>query len=333
MSKKDVNLPFDDLNRFKFSSPENTIDYEIAGEKIGSDVLYHLQPGIILRVLNLNSYTLNSIPESITDLGEVSYPGKQLVIAFKLKGNNTLKTNGNTEFQMSEGTLTFAYSDVDLKLTETEDPEKDYLIVMLMLKPEVLLKAPFSFQIEQLPFCLHKVYLDKDLFVKTIMMNDSIFQATNTLLSADSSDCFSRSFLQAKTVELLCLAMRNLAQFESQTELSKLSNKENSMLKSAGELLIEQWRSPPSQDEISRVLGVSKTKLKLGFKAFYGCSMKEFIANIRLNKAQQLIAKGDLNVTQVALEVGYVHSSNFTTAFKNKFGISPKAFQKMSLLR
>jgi AraC-like DNA-binding protein len=61
--------------------------------------------------------------------------------------------------------------------------------------------------------------------------------------------------------------------------------------------------------------------------------MKEFIANIRLNKAQQLISKGDLNVTQVALEVGYVHSSNFTTAFKNKFGISPKTFQKMSLLR
>lgn len=333
MNKKDVNLPFDDLNRFEFSSPENAIDYEVAGENIGSDVLYHLQPGVILRILNLHSYSLDTAAENFSELDEVSYPGKQLVIAFKIKGNNTLKANDIKEFQMNEGSLTFAYSDVDLKLTETVAPEKDYLIVMLMLKPEVLLKAPFSFQIEQLPFCLHKVYLDKSLFVKTMMMNDSIFQATNILLSADSSDCFSRSFLQAKTVELLCLAMRNLVQFESQTELSKLSNKEKCILKNAGELLNEQWNSPPSQDELSKALGVSKTKLKQGFKAFYGCSMKEFIANIRLNKAQQLISKGDLNVTQVALEVGYVHSSNFTTAFKNKFGISPKTFQKMSLLR
>ncbi len=333
MKKKEVNLPFDDLNRFEFSSPENAIDYEVAGKNIGSDVLYHLQPGVILRILNLNSCSLDSISENFSELDAVSYPGKQLVIAFKIKGNNTLKTNDIKEFQMNEGTLTFAYSDVDLKLTETVAPEKDYLIVMLMLKPEVLLKAPFSFQIEQLPFCLHKVYLDKSLFVKTMMMNDSIVQATNILLSADSSDCFSRSFLQAKTVELLCLAMRNLVQFESQTELSKLSNKEKCILKNAGELLNEQWNSPPSQDELSRTLGVSKTKLKQGFKAFYGCSMKEFVANVRLNKAQQLISKGDLNVTQVALEVGYVHSSNFTTAFKNKFGISPKTFQKMSLLR
>lgn len=164
-------------------------------------------------------------------------------------------------------------------------------------------------------------------------MNESVALASNILLTGEPSDDLSNAFIKAKTVELVCLVLRNLRQAESQTQLSLLPNKDRKILERAGVLLAENWCNPPAQDDLAKQLGVNKSKLKQGFKLIHGCTMKEYILNIRLLQAQKLLAQGNLNVTQVALEVGYEYSSNFTSAFKEKFNISPKTFQKMTLLR
>ena len=44
-----------------------------------------------------------------------------------------------------------------------------------------------------------------------------------------------------------------------------------------------------------------------------------------LARARLLLAQGRLSVTQIALDVGYAHAANFSTAFKRRFGMSPSA--------
>ena len=41
--------------------------------------------------------------------------------------------------------------------------------------------------------------------------------------------------------------------------------------------------------------------------------------------AKRMLEGSEESITEIAFEVGYEYSSNFTTAFKRHFGITPKA--------
>ena len=53
--------------------------------------------------------------------------------------------------------------------------------------------------------------------------------------------------------------------------------------------------------------------------------MHEFIRRTKLERARELLSTTDLQIGQVAEDVGYRHHSTFTTAFAEHFGIPPKA--------
>jgi AraC-like DNA-binding protein len=43
-----------------------------------------------------------------------------------------------------------------------------------------------------------------------------------------------------------------------------------------------------------------------------------------MERAMVMIRSGRLPITQIALEVGYDHPANFSTAFRRHFGVAPR---------
>ena len=74
---------------------------------------------------------------------------------------------------------------------------------------------------------------------------------------------------------------------------------------------------------ISQTIGVSKPQLYRKITGLTGRSPNTFIRDIKMKKAMGLLKNNDLNVAQVALEVGYSNPSYFTKCFQGKCGISP----------
>lgn len=74
---------------------------------------------------------------------------------------------------------------------------------------------------------------------------------------------------------------------------------------------------------ISQTIGVSKPQLYRKITGLTGRSPNTFIRDIKMKKAMGLLRNNDLNVSQVALEVGYSNPSYFTKCFQEKYGISP----------
>lgn len=64
------------------------------------------------------------------------------------------------------------------------------------------------------------------------------------------------------------------------------------------------------------------------FKKVTGATPHNYLAAIRVNKAQLLLADTQLSVTQVGAKVGYLSSSHFTKAFRNATGTTPREFRK-----
>jgi AraC-like DNA-binding protein len=61
-------------------------------------------------------------------------------------------------------------------------------------------------------------------------------------------------------------------------------------------------------------------------QALTDMTVKEFIRNIRLKRAAQLLAQNKLNVSEVAYEVGFKDLSHFRKCFKREFGMSATEF-------
>jgi AraC-like DNA-binding protein len=69
--------------------------------------------------------------------------------------------------------------------------------------------------------------------------------------------------------------------------------------------------------------GLSVTKLKNNFKAFFGKPIHQYYQQERMNYAKLLLENGS-NVSEAGYKIGYTNLSKFTLAYKKAFGISPK---------
>jgi AraC-like DNA-binding protein len=78
-----------------------------------------------------------------------------------------------------------------------------------------------------------------------------------------------------------------------------------------------------SIDELASLVGMSRAVLHRKFKQATNMSPIQFMKSMRLNSAAMKIATGT-NVSEAAMEVGYVSSSQFSREFKRLYGQSPK---------
>ncbi|PND36886.1 AraC family transcriptional regulator [Paucibacter aquatile] len=76
--------------------------------------------------------------------------------------------------------------------------------------------------------------------------------------------------------------------------------------------------------DIALTVGMSPSSLQRAFKAFVGESLFEYMRGRRLEAARLSLVHEGLNVSQAATRAGYGNAGNFATAFKKRFGYSPK---------
>lgn len=63
------------------------------------------------------------------------------------------------------------------------------------------------------------------------------------------------------------------------------------------------------------------------FKKLSGASPHAYLAALRVQRAQQLLAETDLAVSEISARVGYSSPSHFSKAFRQTTGLTPRAFR------
>ena len=63
------------------------------------------------------------------------------------------------------------------------------------------------------------------------------------------------------------------------------------------------------------------------FKKVTGASPHAYLAALRIDRAQSLLANSDASITEIAARVGYSSHSHFTKAFRQSAGLTPRAFR------
>lgn len=75
-------------------------------------------------------------------------------------------------------------------------------------------------------------------------------------------------------------------------------------------------------------IGYSETYLCAFFKKNAGQTVKEFITEVRLDQAKQLLADGGKKLFEVAVSVGFADPNYFATAFKKRIGFTPSEYRE-----
>lgn len=111
------------------------------------------------------------------------------------------------------------------------------------------------------------------------------------------------------------------------SELLKVKNQQNQsekFIKDLKQIMITHMNdSSFNVDLLSAELGVSRAQLFRKVKSYIGITPIEFMQQLRMKKAQQLLRETDLSIQQIAYSVGIQSPSYFTQQYKKAFGILP----------
>ncbi|GAB3221193.1 hypothetical protein GCM10027454_13350 [Algoriphagus aestuariicola] len=88
-----------------------------------------------------------------------------------------------------------------------------------------------------------------------------------------------------------------------------------------------------SVEFLSAELAMSRVQLYKKLQSLTGKSPIEFIRLIRMQRASQLLLKSQLNVSEVALRVGYINAKYFSKHFKGEFGCLPSEYAAKTLVQ
>lgn len=83
-----------------------------------------------------------------------------------------------------------------------------------------------------------------------------------------------------------------------------------------------------NMDNVAAAVGLSRSTFFKKFKALTGLAPVDFVKDIRLKRAEQLLRTGSFNISQVAFQVGFSSPGYFSTCFKEHYHISPTEFLK-----
>jgi AraC family transcriptional regulator, transcriptional activator of the genes for pyochelin and ferripyochelin receptors len=161
------------------------------------------------------------------------------------------------------------------------------------------------------------------------MLSPVMDAAILQLLHCPYSGTLGLIYQESKAIELIA---HKLAQIESSAkaspEIMKLRLDDVERVRFAKEILARNLENPPRLFDLARTVGTSHTQLNQGFRRMYGTSVFGYLRKLRLDEARDLLEKGNMNVTEAAMAVGYNSVSSFTRAFSDHFGSNPMRFMK-----
>jgi AraC-like DNA-binding protein len=91
----------------------------------------------------------------------------------------------------------------------------------------------------------------------------------------------------------------------------------------AKELLTRDLASPPNLETLGQEVGCSPFYLSRIFSREVGLTIPQYLRNLRMERAADLLRSGRYNVTEAATEVGYASLSHFSKAFCETIGCCP----------
>jgi len=207
-------------------------------------------------------------------------------------------------------------------------PNQQLLIIDLHIKPEVfpsLLPQASDLSLDVIKTLLRD--RSEWLYALSKKTNPAMEIVLQQILNCPYQGYIKQLYLESKTLELISLQLGEL--FDSPPNSPKrLKISDRDCVYHARHILNKHLQQAPTLVELARQVGLNERKLKEGFQQVFQTTPFEYLRDRRLEQAQQLLLDTNQSVQEVARAIGYRSRSQFANAFRQKFGVNPKAYQR-----
>lgn len=263
-------------------------------------------------------------PERDESVTEDNSPGLKLVLV--LKGELRYAMPGRPNVAISSPSLHLSLSRQPFQVRHRfhRDQAVEYVAIRM---PETELETGLGMAADQLARACQSPGTDVPLHLDRNA--DAPTQAlARQLLLCPLHGPLRTLYLTGKALELTATALAALAP-SARTAVPAAGSgialplRQRESLRQAHHILQAQFQQPPDLTTLAREVGLSVTMLTRGFRQMFGCSVYEYLRQLRLEQAYQLLASGTCSVSQAAWRCGY-SDAHFSRAFQKRFGVSPR---------
>jgi AraC family transcriptional regulator, regulatory protein of adaptative response / methylphosphotriester-DNA alkyltransferase methyltransferase len=99
------------------------------------------------------------------------------------------------------------------------------------------------------------------------------------------------------------------------------------LFEEAKEIIRREYPQDLELDQIARRLATSRRQLQRSFAEVGDTSFRSYVAEVRMQRALELLREGTLPVRDVAASVGYRQPAQFAKTFRRHHGAPPSSFR------
>jgi AraC family transcriptional regulator, transcriptional activator of the genes for pyochelin and ferripyochelin receptors len=268
----------------------------------------------------------------IDDFVEFGKHGNDTVttLSFFLKGNSQTILQGLTNSASEIVGRNYLEYSPNIQESDEYAANKQVLRVQISIEPTKFFREFDPNQLQQLPPELQTAAANGEVqpYYRQAITTPEMHMALQQILNCPFQGIMKRLYVEAKAIELMTLQFSQFTESVSHSD-SKLSLKIDDIdrIHQAKEILINNFKNPPSLLELARQVRLNDYKLKQGFRQIFGTTVFGYLHDYRMQQAYMLLTTGQMKVREAAQAVGYASPSSFNSAFKKKFGVNPKAYQ------
>lgn len=100
------------------------------------------------------------------------------------------------------------------------------------------------------------------------------------------------------------------------------------LFRAARKLLRERLDHTPELVVLAQALGTNARRLNQAFRRCAGTTVFEFLREERMREARRLLCETGLDIQAISQAVGFGNRGNFSTAFRERFGMAPTALRQ-----
>ena len=131
------------------------------------------------------------------------------------------------------------------------------------------------------------------------------------------------NFLGGKALEVLS---HMLLQFREGPEMHepRIKKRDLRAFERAVTHINENISNTGTVQQLAKISGINVNKLQDGFQEVYGKTVNNYIRDVRLTRAMNMLLSGEKGVGEVVYELGLSSRSYFSKIFKRRYGVLPK---------
>lgn len=142
---------------------------------------------------------------------------------------------------------------------------------------------------------------------------------------------FNLQLLLLRMKKLVALSKRGASRtlIDPEPDSISITPLDERLVEKAVKFVVANIKRPDlSVEELSSHLGMSRVNLYKKLKSITGKTPIEFIRILRLKRGAQMLRESQLNVSEIAYQLGFNSPKYFSKYFKEEFGILPSDYQE-----